>query len=207
MYLLSSDSCSHPNSATPIPQTAIDAQNVRIARVGHHFNRGNAAIDAIMAALTPPVASPSCGDLQNSDGLIAGSPFPNPGGGPAPTVEIMSASQLAAWYKSWSASSAAAAAAANYGSIPMPIVGGPSAGISRLPRGVRPARWGRWAPPGVSAQCQDPEVLPVATVSRPANGSGTQNAAAPQASVMQPWQWLALAALAGLGLYQVSTQR
>jgi hypothetical protein len=190
-----------------MPKAAIDAQNVRIWRAGRHFTRGNAAIDAIMAALTPPVASPSCGDLQTSDGLIAGSPFPNPGGGPAPTVEIMNRQQLAAWYNSWSASSAAAAKNANYGSIPMPIVGGPSAGISRLPRGVRPASRGRWSAPGVAAQCQDPEVLPVDTVARPADGSGPQNAASEPASAMQPWQWLALAALAGFGLYQVSTQK
>lgn len=207
MYLPSSAACNHPNSATPMPQAAIDAQDVRIARTGHHFNRGNSAINAIMAALTPPVASPSCGDLQNSNGIIAGSPFPNPGGGPAPTVEIMSPAQLASWYNSWSASSAAAAAAANYGAIPMPIVGGPSAGISRLPRGVRPARYGRYAAPGVQAQCTDPEVLPVDTVARPADGAGTQNATAPQASSMQTWQWLALAALAGVGLYQVSTAK
>lgn len=207
MYLPSSASCNHPNSSTPMSPAAIAAQDVRVARKGHAFVRGNRAIDAIMAALTPPVASPSCGDLQNSKGLIAGSPFPNPGGGPAPTVEIMSPSQLADWYSSWSASSAAAAANANYGAIPMPIVGGPSAGISRLPRGMRPARWGRWAAPGAQAQCVDPEVLPVDTVARPGDGSGTQNATAPQASTIEPWQWLAIAALAGLGIYQVSRQR
>lgn len=90
MYLPFSLACTEPNSTTPMSAGRIVAQNARVARVGRSFTAGNHALDSIMSLLTAPVARPSCSDLLSSAGLRNASPFPEPGGGPAPTVESLS---------------------------------------------------------------------------------------------------------------------
>lgn len=210
-----SAACSHPNSSTPVSPAAIARQDARIARVGAHFTRGNRAIDNIMASLTPPVASPSCGDLLNSRGMVARSPFPNPGHGPSPTVELMTPAQLTAWYNSWAASSKAAAAAANPGAMTMPIVGGPSAGVStRVGNGLSGYGLGdsQASSPGETAECTDPTVLPLQTV-RPAGGVPSR---IPPVSPVVPaaassglnwWEWGILALLAAVAVDAMSDDK
>lgn len=220
MYLSSSDACSHPNSSTPMPAAAIAAQNRRIARVGAHFTRGNRSIDTIMAGLTPPVASPSCGDLKTSAGIIAGSPFPNPGGGPAPTVEIMTPTQLQAWYDSWRASAVASQAAATYGAIEMPTAGGPAPGVSasgvaglagfsrvRVQRRRGMSGFGDVVTytPGAQQTCVDPIVLPVETVGRNPEGAPSQIVTPTPAPGLNGWPWGLLAILAGAVVLAAAT--
>ena len=51
MYILSTGACSLPNSATPMSQEAIDAQDAYIAAVGADFDGGNATLDNIIQKL------------------------------------------------------------------------------------------------------------------------------------------------------------
>lgn len=133
MYLPAGQACNQPNSSTPMTQGRIDAQARRIMRRGQAFTYGNRTLNNLMAHMTPPVARPSAGDLQSSRGIRAGSPFPEPGGGPSPTVNLMSPAQMQNWFDTWAASSAAAAKRANYGTLFMPTVGGSSPGVSSGP--------------------------------------------------------------------------
>lgn len=51
MYLTGSESCSLPNSETPITQQQIDRENAFLASVGSAFERGNDALYSLMKAL------------------------------------------------------------------------------------------------------------------------------------------------------------
>jgi hypothetical protein len=71
------------NSSTPMTQARINAQNQRVAAVGSRFVQGNATMNAIISALTPPPPSSTCSDLTNSnalDGPVSPFPVPTPGG-------------------------------------------------------------------------------------------------------------------------------
>lgn len=90
MYVPFGSACNQPNSETPMTQARIDAQNRRVARVGRHFEKGNADMAAIVNGLTPPTPSGVCQDLTNSNSMFAAqrmaAPLPPgvaPGGGPA----------------------------------------------------------------------------------------------------------------------------
>jgi len=71
MYVAFGSACDEPNSATPMTQTRIDAQNTRVARVGKRFTDGNATMAALVNALTPPTATGTCEDLTNSNSMLA----------------------------------------------------------------------------------------------------------------------------------------
>lgn len=64
MYVTSNLACSHPNSATPMTQARITAQNRRVAKVGSHFTSGNAALSNLVQQLggigigNPPGTTP-----------------------------------------------------------------------------------------------------------------------------------------------------
>lgn len=66
MYVPSGSACDEPNSASPMTQQRIDAQARRVARVGKKFTDGNAAMAAIVNALTPPAPTGTCYDLTSS---------------------------------------------------------------------------------------------------------------------------------------------
>jgi hypothetical protein len=70
--------CDLPNSATPLTQAQIDAQNNRVARVGQRFVDGNITMSRLVAALTPPPPTGTCDDLTSSLALSNLSPFPWP---------------------------------------------------------------------------------------------------------------------------------
>jgi hypothetical protein len=71
MYVPFGSACDQPNSETPMTQARIDAQNRRVARVGRHFEKGNADMAAIVNGLTPPPPSGTCDDLTNSNSMFA----------------------------------------------------------------------------------------------------------------------------------------
>lgn len=88
MYVAFGSACDQPNSETPMTQARIDAQNRRVARVGRHFEKGNADMAAIVNGLTPPLPVGTCDDLTNSNSMFAAqtmaAPLPPgvlPGGG------------------------------------------------------------------------------------------------------------------------------
>ena len=70
MYVPFGSACDQPNSETPMTQARIDAQNRRVARVGRHFEKGNADMAAIVNGLTPPTPSGTCDDLTNSRSMF-----------------------------------------------------------------------------------------------------------------------------------------
>lgn len=164
MYLPAGQACNQPNSSSPMTQARITSQGLRIMRRGQAFTYGNRTLNNLMAHLTPPVARPSCGDLQSSLGLRARSPFPEPGGGPSPTVNLMSPAQMQNWYDAWAASSAAAAELASYGALFMPTVGGSSPGVSSGPAAA--------SAPGSSAAAGSPGGV-VSWPSRRSGGGGS----------------------------------
>lgn len=189
MYVLGSLACSLPNSQTPMSPERIAAQNRRVARVGQKFDVGNAALDNIMARLSPPIAAPSCGMLLTSDGLRIGSPFPEPGGGPAPTIAALSSPRmLPTWFDQWARGPIQPA---SYGTIMAPTVGGAIPGATSWP-----------GSPGV---CRDPVVLEMATIF-PVETEGGQvvmtPAAAPSSPDMSVKPFLLLGLL-GLGAWAV----
>jgi hypothetical protein len=223
MYLPAGQACNQPNSGSPMTQARITAQAVRIMRRGQAFTDGNKTLNNLMAHLTPPVARPSCGDLQSSRGLRAASPFPDPGGGPSPTVNLMSPAQMQNWFDAWAASSSAAAQRANYGAIAMPTVGGSSPGVSSGPAaapgapgssGSAGSAWPAGVPwswslgGGVNATratCTNPEVLPVDTVDRPPTTSGARSSSLPAPAAAKPaWEFWATLGLVALGIYAIS---
>jgi len=51
MYVTSDMACNHPNSATPMTQARIDAQNNRVARVGQKFTSGNRTMSNLVQTL------------------------------------------------------------------------------------------------------------------------------------------------------------
>lgn len=89
MYLNSSMACNLPNSGTPMPQSAIDAQNAYVARVGSRFVNGDAVLNALIQALGGNRIDAETGDAgiptvgvpwyDPSTGAIIGG---GPGGGP-----------------------------------------------------------------------------------------------------------------------------
>jgi hypothetical protein len=88
MYVAFGSACGEHNSETPMTQARIDAQNRRVARVGSHFEKGNADMAAIVNGMTPPTPSGTCQDLTNSNSMFAAqrmaAPLPPgvlPGGG------------------------------------------------------------------------------------------------------------------------------
>lgn len=66
MYVTQSAACDLPNSASPVTQAQIDAQARRINRAGAKFLRGNQAMSAVIASLTPPPPSGTCDDFTTS---------------------------------------------------------------------------------------------------------------------------------------------
>lgn len=74
MYVDQASSCGLPNSATPMSQARIDAQNGRVARAGGYFDRGNQAMSDIVGKLTPPPPSGQCSDFESS--LVFGPVLP-----------------------------------------------------------------------------------------------------------------------------------
>lgn len=66
MYVTQSAACDLPNSASPLTQAQIDAQAARINRVGAKFLRGNQAMSAVIASLTPPPPTGTCDDFTTS---------------------------------------------------------------------------------------------------------------------------------------------
>jgi hypothetical protein len=70
MYVPSGSACDEPNSASPMTQARIDAQSRRVARVGKKFTDGNAAMAAIVNALTPPAPTGTCYDLTTSASMF-----------------------------------------------------------------------------------------------------------------------------------------
>lgn len=78
MYVAFGSACDQPNSETPMTQARIDAQNRRVARVGRHFEKGNADMAAIVNGLTPPAPSGKCEDLTNSRAMFNAQPMAAP---------------------------------------------------------------------------------------------------------------------------------
>jgi hypothetical protein len=78
MYVIQSNACTEPNSATPMTAARIAAQNRRVGRVGSRFVRGNTVMAGLVNGLTPPVPDGSCSDFTNSNALWILTPFPIP---------------------------------------------------------------------------------------------------------------------------------
>jgi hypothetical protein len=80
MYVQATDTTTGlQNSATPMSQGRINAQNARVARKGAIFTNGNQDMAAIIAALTPPAPTSSCDNLTSSLALRGPvNPFPAP---------------------------------------------------------------------------------------------------------------------------------
>jgi hypothetical protein len=87
MYVSSGAACTFPNSSTPMSKARIARQDANVARVGHNFFRGNAALDSLVTRLggagIGPVPGanpqPAAADFRNSPGCGTGV---TPGGGP-----------------------------------------------------------------------------------------------------------------------------
>ncbi len=87
MYVSDSAACSLPNSATPMPQSAIDAQNAYMAARGQAFTKGNDALNGLLVALGGnPIGSPQGNaGVPTSGGAFnpfAVTPFPLPAANP-----------------------------------------------------------------------------------------------------------------------------
>lgn len=73
-YVTSNMACNEPNSATPMSQQRIDAQNARVSKVARNFESGNRALDEISVRLggigigNPPGTTPRVGapDFRNA---------------------------------------------------------------------------------------------------------------------------------------------
>jgi|SRR5271154_1151127 len=73
MYVISSGACSEPNSATPMSQDDIDAQNAHIAAVGSDFDNGNATLDSLIRLLG---GNPVTAVAGNAGIATVGAPVP-----------------------------------------------------------------------------------------------------------------------------------
>lgn len=93
MYVPFGSACDQPNSETPMTQARIDAQNRRVARVGRHFEKGNADMAAIVNGLTPPPPSGTCNDLTNSRSMFAAQTM----AAPLPPAFCLGAPLLGMW--------------------------------------------------------------------------------------------------------------
>lgn len=79
-YVTSDMACNEPNSATPMSQARINAQNNRVAKVGNSFTSGNKALDDLVTQLggigigNPPGTTPRAGapDFRNAPSCNAG---------------------------------------------------------------------------------------------------------------------------------------
>jgi len=97
MYVTSDMACNQPNSATPMSQARITAQNNRVAKVGSQFENGNAILSNLVQKLggigigNPPgtsprtttptfVNSPACSTAVLTGGGIYGRRLPVLGG-------------------------------------------------------------------------------------------------------------------------------
>jgi hypothetical protein len=94
VYLKSSMACNLPNSGTPMPQSAIDAQDAYVAAVGNHFVDGDNVLGALIQALGGNRVDAATGDagiptvgvpyFDPSTGAIIGAgPVVGPGGAAA----------------------------------------------------------------------------------------------------------------------------
>lgn len=160
MYSTQANACSMPNSATPLTLAQLTAGVWKTDAIGRRFTHGNAVMNALMASLTPPVASPSCGDLQSSAGMFAGSPFPEPGGGPSAGVDQLSPDGAAAYLATVQAATTAALANASYGALPLPNIGGVP-GVSALGIGPGAGVPGSRNRDGSIVPCAVPRVYPM----------------------------------------------
>jgi hypothetical protein len=100
--------CSEPNSATPMTQARINAQNIRMNRIVQPMLDGNSDMAGLVNALTPPPATNTCDDFTTSLSLGPVWPWPPIGGGGVPPT----AAQIAAAAAQAAAATAATAAAA-----------------------------------------------------------------------------------------------
>jgi len=73
MYVISSGACSEPNSATPMSQADIDAQDAQISAVGSDFDNGNATLDSLIRSLGGNPVSAVAG---NAGIATVGAPVP-----------------------------------------------------------------------------------------------------------------------------------
>ena len=79
-YVTSNMACNEPNSATPMSQQRIDAQNARVAKVARNFENGNRALDDLSVRLggigigNPPGTTPRAAapDFRNSPSCSTG---------------------------------------------------------------------------------------------------------------------------------------
>jgi hypothetical protein len=161
MYVSSGVACTFPNSTTPMSKARIARQDARVARVGHSFFRGNAALDSLVTMLggtgIGPVPGanpqPAAADFRNSPGCSTGvTPITagNPYGGRLPAF---SAPPPPAFGGKWLPVSPLAMGA-NPGAASGEIVApGSGPGVGSAP----PA-----SPAGVA--CVYPEVKPLQTV-------------------------------------------
>lgn len=69
--------CSEANSSSPIPAAKIARDSARNARVARAFENGNRTFAEIVQALTPPIPTGTCDDLQNSNAMKTPSSFPD----------------------------------------------------------------------------------------------------------------------------------
>lgn len=84
MYLVDSLACSQPNSATPMPSSAVTSQDAYIAAVGSKFVNGNASLNALINALGGDAVPTGAGDAGiPTTGVFPwfGIPSRNGGGG------------------------------------------------------------------------------------------------------------------------------
>ena len=122
MYVTQSNSCSLPNSETPLSQAAIDAQNRRVARTGNKFVRGNFDLGDICNGLTPPTPTGSCDDLTSSLAMLNSGPFPIPPNSPTSNVSPISPGAAAL-----SVTTPAAATAPTFADLVAALQGGSAA--------------------------------------------------------------------------------
>ena len=74
MYI--AQSCTEPNSETPMTQQRIAVQIYRMAPIETRMSDGNADMSALVNGLTPPVPTGQCSDFLSSAVLAPMYPFP-----------------------------------------------------------------------------------------------------------------------------------
>lgn len=127
--------CSVRNSATPIIQSDIDNQNLRMNRIVQPMLDGNSDLAALLASLTPPTPVNTCDDFTSSKSLGPAYPWPLPGwqGGTPESAATVAAARAA---MAASISAANASTAAGVASpVVTPATTTPVAGSSPTPAG------------------------------------------------------------------------
>jgi hypothetical protein len=148
--------CAERNSSTPLTQTDINRQNLRMNRQVQPMLDGNSDMYALIASLTPPPPANTCDDFKTSKSIGPAYPWPMPGwnGGIPETAGAVTAAAAQAALSTSGATGTTAAGVATpptAGSSPTPsgnpATGGPGWQPGQGGRGAQFGRGGRFSGP------------------------------------------------------------